>query len=97
MASWRRSKDRRLFLRLLNDKLASQYWPVQQQQAHQLERLKQLLVHAGQHVPYYRDLFRRAGFNPRAMRALSDLAALPPLTRLSVQEQGERLLSGRRR
>jgi len=30
------------------------YWPVQQQQAHQLERLKQLLVHAGQHVPYYR-------------------------------------------
>jgi phenylacetate-CoA ligase len=91
--SWRRSKDRRQFLRLLEAKLAGQYLPLEQQQARQLERLRQLLVYAGQHVPYYRELFASTGFRPGALRALAELAALPPLTRFIVQEQAERLLS----
>lgn len=47
----------------------SQWWAPAQLEALRLERLRKLLIHAGQHVPYYRDLFAGSGFTER--RALS--------------------------
>jgi phenylacetate-CoA ligase len=90
---WRRAKDRRAFRRLLSEKLASQFWPLERQAAQQLERVKPLLVHAGQKVPYYRDLFGELGFDPRGVRSLADLQALPVLTRQTIQVQGKRMLA----
>jgi phenylacetate-CoA ligase len=90
---WRRAKDRRPIPRLLREKLGSQFWPLEQQTAQQLERVKRLLEHAGRHVPYYRDLFHEIGFDPRGVRSLDDLQALPVLTRQKVQALGPRLLA----
>jgi phenylacetate-CoA ligase len=90
---WRRDKDRGRFLDLLQAQLASQHWPLEQLQALQLERLTRIVEHAGQRVPYYRDLFRSAGFDPRGMRCAADLQGLPILTRAIVKAQGPRLLS----
>jgi phenylacetate-CoA ligase len=90
---WRRANDWRPMARLLPEKLASQFWPLERQTAQQLERVKRLLAHAGEHVPYFRDLFRDLGFDPRGMRSLADLAELPVLTRQIVQAQGKRLLA----
>jgi phenylacetate-CoA ligase len=74
-------------------KLASQYWPVERLQSAQLEGLKRLVAHAGQQVPYYRDLFRSVGFDPRSIHSPADLQGLPILTREIVQAQGPRMLA----
>ena len=64
---------------------ASQWWPQEQLRAFQLKRLQSLLVDIGQHVPYYRKLFKELHFDPRAMRSLDDLQALPLLTKATIR------------
>ena len=46
-------------------------------EARALRKLRPLLAHAYTHVPYYHDLFDRAGLRPDDIRAVSDLARLP--------------------
>src|SRR5687768_5701707 len=57
----------------------SQWWPPEDIARHRLERLRNFLVSVGSSVPYYQELFRRSGFDPRTVRALRDLAAIPLL------------------
>ncbi len=59
----------------------------------QLDKLRQLLAHAGAHVPYYRDLFAGIGLDARDIRSLDDFARLPVLTKGILREQGDRLLA----
>lgn len=49
-----------------------------------LARLRTLLGHAGRHVPYYRDLFARLGFDPAKVRDLRDLRCLPILRKADI-------------
>nr|CCF78705.1 Capsular polysaccharide biosynthesis protein CapK [Rubrivivax gelatinosus S1] len=70
---------------------ASQWWPPERLEALRVERLRALLVQAGRHVPYYRELFAAAGFDPAAVTAVADLQRLPFLTKAVVRAQGERL------
>jgi phenylacetate-CoA ligase len=51
-----------------------------------LARLRQLVEHAYHNVPYYRRLFDSAGFRPRHLRRLADLAAIPVTTRERLQK-----------
>lgn len=46
-------------------------------QAFQNERLRALVRHAYEHVPYYRDLFERHGVQPGQVRTTADLARIP--------------------
>lgn len=50
-------------------------------EAIQVEKLRRLLVYAGREVPFYRDRFKRIGFDPQTVRGLDDLARLPVLER----------------
>ena len=59
----------------------SQWWTAAQLEALRVERLRALLVAAGSGVPYYAELFRRLRFDPRVLRGLADLQALPLLTK----------------
>ena len=63
----------------------SQWWDAERLQALQLERLRQLLGYAQVHVPYYRALFGKIGFNPGSVDAVSDLARLPFLTKVEIR------------
>lgn len=57
-------------------------------------RLAEMLAFAGAHVPYYRDLFPSAGFDPASVeKDPQHLEKLPLLTKDIIAEQGERLLS----
>lgn len=76
---------------------ASQWWAPDRIRALQVERLRALLTHAGVHVPYYRDLFRQTGFDPRGVRDLTDLERLPFLTKALIRAGTERLKSDRAR
>jgi len=72
---------------------ASQWWPAARLSEAQFEGLAALLRHANDCVPYYGDLFRRIGFDPRAMTSLADLERLPFLTKADIRAHTESLKS----
>lgn len=56
-------------------------------------RLAEFVTHAATTVPHYRDLFQKHRLDPREIRTLSDLAALPILTKAEVQDAPPRFKS----
>jgi phenylacetate-CoA ligase len=58
----------------------------------QLASLRALLEYAGTHVVYWRELFRKVGFEPREVGSIADLAALPLLTREIIRERFDDLV-----
>ena len=76
---------------------ASQYWPLERLEALRLDRLRALLDHAGRHVPYYRELFARLGFEPAGIASLADLQRLPLLDKPLVRAHTEQLKHERAR
>ncbi|MGH7727087.1 MAG: phenylacetate--CoA ligase family protein [Candidatus Eiseniibacteriota bacterium] len=62
-------------------------------EALQVERLKRLLVHAGERVPFWRRRFARYGIHPETVRSIRDLAALPPLTERDLLDFGNDLMT----
>ncbi|GGZ09115.1 phenylacetate--CoA ligase family protein [Pseudoduganella plicata] len=71
---------------------ASQYWPEERLRELQLRRLRALLERAAARVPYFRDLFRQVGFDPRSdVRSLADLARLPLMDKAIIRANTDRL------
>jgi phenylacetate-CoA ligase len=56
-------------------------------------RLRRVLSHAGRNVPYYRNLFRAFGFDPRDLCTAKDISHLPLLRKRTVRRYGADLLS----
>lgn len=73
----------------------SQWWTPAQLEALRVERLRHLLMQAGEHVPYYRDLFASTGFRAEDIRAIDDLGRLPFLTKAIIRHEGDRMKSDR--
>lgn len=71
----------------------SQWWDEARLREWQSERLREVLVHAGDYVPYYQELFRYHGVDPRRIESLDDLRRLPVLTRDIVKHRGRDLVS----
>lgn len=69
----------------------SQWWPRERLEALRVQRLRALLTHAAAHVPYYRDLFARIGFDPAALSSLSDLQQLPFLDKPLIRAHTDAL------
>lgn len=72
------------FQALLQD---SQWWDRQRMQAWQDERLRAVVSHAYEHVPYYRELFDRHGLRPERFRGREDLPKIPVLTRATIKSR----------
>jgi len=70
----------------------SQWYLREEREASDLNALVALLSYAGTHVPYYRELFRSRGFEPRGVKSTADLAELPLLTREVVRERYEDMI-----
>src|SRR4051812_27608611 len=75
----------------------SQWFGRAERQRRDSAALLSLLRYAGQNVPYYRELFAKHRFDPRAVRSTADLAELPLLTRDIVRERYEDLIDPRHR
>lgn len=71
----------------------SQFWPRERLENLQIEHLRKLLIHAGAHVPFYRDLFKRLDFDPRAVRSLADVQCLPILGKPEIMAERDRFIS----
>ena len=78
-------------VRRLHELEKSQWWTGEQIEAERVRRLQALLASAKAHVPYYRQLFARAGFEPRAVKSIADLARLPFLTKALIRANAEAL------
>ena len=69
----------------------SQWWDEKRLKELQLTRLRELLQHADSHVPYYRELFKRIGFDPKGVTSLADLKRLPLLAKAEIRAHTEEL------
>lgn len=56
--------------------MESQYWSREQFEAYQLQRLQNLVSHAMQHVPYYRDVYMELGIVPEEIVTVKQLPLL---------------------
>jgi phenylacetate-CoA ligase len=74
----------------------AQWWPVERVRAYQLEQLRRICALACDKSPYYRRVFREAGFVPAEMRRPEDLAGLLTIDKQTLREQGEDMLAGPR-
>jgi phenylacetate-CoA ligase len=59
--------------------------------AMQLTKLREMIEHCSQQVPFYKRLFERAGFKPAHLRGLADLSKIPPLTREDLRKHFDEL------
>lgn len=71
----------------------TQFWSIDRLLAHQLEKMRRLLVHAYENVPFYRNRFGEAGFNPYEVKSHDQLAKLPQLTKQDIRENLEDLIA----
>ena len=71
----------------------TQWWHPTHLEELQLSRLRQLLMHAAAHVPYYRELFQAKGFKPGEVGTLADLACLPLLDKSLIRAHTDMLKS----
>ncbi len=69
----------------------SQWWSPERIRSYQIERLRALLTHANAKVPYYRDLFASAGFEPGSLDSLEALRDVPFLTKADIRANLDRL------
>lgn len=63
----------------------SENWDRERLEAYQIEQLRDLLIHAGNNVPYYKRIFSEYGFKPEKFQNLSDIEALPYIDRKIVK------------
>jgi phenylacetate-CoA ligase len=54
-----------------------QWRPAAELEARALEKLRAIVSHARAHVPYYRDLLRRAAVEPGEIHSIADLSRIP--------------------
>jgi phenylacetate-CoA ligase len=62
-----------------------QWRPPEELEARTFQKLRPLMVHAAAHVPYYRDLFKRAGIQPEDLRTMGDLSHMPITTKADLR------------
>ncbi|BBL33951.1 hypothetical protein Nstercoris_00179 [Nitrosomonas stercoris] len=72
---------------------ATQWFSPEKMVQLQVERLRQLLIYANTHVPYYQSLFTRLNFQPETLNTLSDLQHLPFLDKSTIRANLEALKS----
>jgi len=78
-------------VRRLRELEKSQWWSGEEIEAERVRRLRTVLASAQANVPFYRQMFARARFEPGAVRSVADLARLPLLTKALIRENTEAL------
>lgn len=69
----------------------SSEWDRERILEYKLTRLKALVKHASQNVPYYRELFIKQGIDHNQINSLEDFTRIPVLTKQNLRENSEQL------
>ena len=70
----------------------SQWWDRGTLEKFQAGRLRHFLKRIEVEVPYYRDVFRRTHFDPTTLQSVTDLSALPLLTKSEIRAHRDAFL-----
>ena len=73
--------------------MQSLHWDEQTKKNHQMNKLKNLLHHCYNNVPYYRDIFIKNGWIPEDFQTLDDFKKFPVLTKKDIIENRDKLIS----
>jgi len=84
---------KRNYTKMIQDAQRIQYLEREQLRRIQFAKLKTLLYHSYQTVPYYRNRYKEAGLEPDDIRSLDDLKLLPILTKDEIRNDHKRFLS----
>lgn len=68
--------------------MTSSNWTRSQIEAYQIEKLRVLISHASEHVPFYRDYFKKNNLSLDDFTALSDINKLPIVSKSVIRELG---------
>ena len=91
----RRQRHGKYFYEMLRFLKESEWWSQEQICDFQDRKLQQIVHHAYESVPYYRQMFDELGLHPQDIRSQQDLSKLPILTKDDVQRNYEELISRR--
>ncbi len=92
LPAWERLVKRRETLTYLAELEQSQWLSAEERAEQDIDALRSLLSYAGRNVPYYKEVFRAARFDPRAVTSRKDLLELPLLTREIIRERYDDLV-----
>jgi phenylacetate-coenzyme A ligase PaaK-like adenylate-forming protein len=85
---WKLDRRRygRLYHQTVSEVLERNTWPRELLLEYQSEKLRHLIRHAVEHVPYYRELFQQLGLSSEDIKTVQDLPSLPILEKSQVRE-----------
>lgn len=79
--------------RQLRELEETQWWSPHQLQELQNERLRLLINHAYEKVPFYRRIFQKRNLTPRNIQSVNDLPKLPILSKKEIRNNFDSMLS----
>ena len=88
-----RKEETKLFWQCLAELEETQWWPLEKLEELQNERLKKIIKHAAEHVPYYQKKFAEYGIIPSQIQTLEDLKKLPILTKYDIRKNTDELIA----
>lgn len=77
----------------LRELVDSEKWSASEIEAYQNEKLQELVRHAYENVPYYRERWKSLKISPSEIRTSADLYKLPILTKEEVRQHAEKFIS----
>ena len=83
----------RAFERHLQELTEAEKWTASEIEAYQNDRLRSLIRHAYENVPYYRDRWKALKIAPDDIRSRNDLHKLPVLTKEEIRQNADRFVS----
>ena len=83
IARWDGLKGLYRYFRFLNE---SQFWSLDKIHDYQVERTRDLLIHAYQNTKYYKKLFLDSGLNPIEFHYMDELPKIPYLTKNLIRD-----------
>ena len=81
------------FLKAFQELRQTQWYSPDQIHQYQLERLLQIVKHAYDSVPFYRNHYDKHGINIEDIKDLRDISRLPLVTRDDIQNAGDEFIS----
>jgi len=90
---WKISNKKNVLHPLLKNYQESQYWPRHQIRQFQWEKIRKLLNHAYENVPYYRKIFDEYGVKPTRLNDFNDLKRIPILTKETIKNNFSDLMA----
>jgi phenylacetate-CoA ligase len=76
--------------------LKSQYWDRETIERYQFQKVRDMLIHAGLNVPYYRELFKSVHFDPQKFKSLKDIEQIPLLDKENIRKNPEKFIADHR-